>query len=51
MKSNKPPKKATIKEVAEYLGKSPHTVKDYDKKKLLLMRLGLASLQNIRTSK
>jgi predicted transcriptional regulator len=44
-------KKATIKELADYLGVSESAVKQYRKDKRLLMRLGLAILEDIRISK
>ncbi len=40
-------KKATLKEIADFLGVSESAVKQYNKKKKILMQHGLPVLKNI----
>jgi transcriptional regulator with XRE-family HTH domain len=44
-------KPATAKELAEFLGVSPRTIEQYPPKKKLLMKYGLAALQEIEELK
>jgi len=44
-------KKATLQDLADYLGVSLSAVKQYNKKKRLLMQLGLAVMNNEKNLK